>query len=69
MALFLDNCSIHRAKLVTAALARTKFQVLWNLPYRPDLNAIELVWAIAKRTFRAALTRDLLDFEREVDLS
>lgn len=47
--LFLDNCPMHRANLSQEALYDTDFEVLWNLPYRPDLNAIELVWAIAKR--------------------
>jgi hypothetical protein len=33
-------------------VAQQEIDVLWNVPYRPDLNGIEFVWAIAKRRFR-----------------
>jgi len=31
---------------------RLKIDLLWNVPYRPELNGIEFVWSIAKRRFR-----------------
>ena len=52
MTVLLDNCSIHRAQVTTEVLDRQKIDVLWNVPYRPDLNGIEFVWAIAKRRFK-----------------
>ena len=30
---------------------------VWNLPYRPDMNGIEFVWALAKRRYKAEVDR------------
>ena len=52
MAVLLDNCKIHKARVTTEVVERLHINMLWNVPYRPDLNGIEFVWAIAKRRFR-----------------
>ena len=46
--------------------------MLWNVPYRPDLNGIEFVWAIAKRRFKQLQLQRMmgtldLTFEQCVD--
>ncbi len=48
--LFLDNCSIHKAKCVQRVLADLKDRVtlLWNAPYTPELNLIERYWGHLK---------------------
>ena len=52
MTVLLDNCSIHKARCTTEVVERLGIHVLWNVPYRPDLNGIEFVWALAKRRFK-----------------
>ncbi len=52
MAVLLDNCKIHKARVTTEVVERLDINMIWNVPYRPDLNGIEFVWAIAKRRFR-----------------
>ena len=52
MTVLLDNCKIHKTRQTSEVLGREEIRVLWNVPYRPDLNGIEFVWAIAKRRFR-----------------
>ena len=52
MTVLLDNCGIHRARVTSAVIGSEQIHVLWNVPYRPELNGIEFVWAIAKRKFR-----------------
>lgn len=66
-ALLLDNCSVHRSKVVSKYLERNRVPVLWNLPYRPDLNGIELVWAQAKKNFRQILLKQMID-EQKINL-
>jgi hypothetical protein len=33
------------------------YKMLYNLPYRPELNGVELFWADAKRRYRKAVLR------------
>jgi len=51
--ILIDNCSIHRAKKVADYMKSANYVPLWNVPYSPQYNGIELVWASAKRKFRA----------------
>ena len=48
--LFLDNSSIHHAKVVKRFLADQADQVtvIWNAPYTPELNLIERYWGYLK---------------------
>ena len=57
LALFLDNCRIHHAIIVKefAASDEINIELVWNLPYRPDLAGVELTWAEAKRRYRKEL--------------
>jgi len=52
LTVLLDNCSIHKARVSKTLAQRLKIDLLWNVPYRPELNGIEFVWSIAKRRFR-----------------
>jgi transposase len=51
VAVFWDNASIHRAGIVLEAAEKADIPLVFNLPYRPDLNGIELLWRKAKNTF------------------
>jgi transposase len=42
--LLLDNSSVHRPRLVLAALEERGIKYLFLPPYPPDLNPIELMW-------------------------
>ena len=53
--ILLDNCSIHKTKAVTDAATRLNINLIYNVPYKPEYNSIELLWAIAKQKFRARL--------------
>lgn len=50
--LFLDNCSIHTAKVVQRVLAdlTDRVTLIWNAPYTPELNLIERYWGHLKGT-------------------
>ena len=50
-----DNCAIHKSWEVKHWLAENdpEMQLIYNIPYRPDLNGIELVWKDCKQRYRA----------------
>ena len=47
VAIFWDNASIHRSAVTKGYAERCvpMLKLVYNLPYRPDLNPIELFWA------------------------
>ena len=46
--LFLDNARIHHACVVKEYIANTTNQLLFNAPYSPEFNPIELVFSKVK---------------------
>ena len=40
-ALFMDNASIHNNEDVKTWCSEKQIPIIWNSPYRPDLNGIE----------------------------
>ena len=45
---------MHKSKLGMAAAKEFKIKLLFNRPYSPEFNGIELFWAIAKHKFKKA---------------
>ena len=56
LAVFMDNASIHKRPGNETAL-KLGIKVIWNAPYRPDLNGIEFFWARLKVAYRKEVTR------------
>ena len=54
LAIFWDNCSIHRSQSTRAHAAKCvpPIKLIYNIPYRPDLMPLEHLWAVAKRAYR-----------------
>ena len=54
LAIFLDNASVHKAKVTKDAAKKLEppIELIYNIPYRPDCNPIELFWAQAKKRYR-----------------
>ena len=46
---FLDNASYHRSQDTRRVLAQLKLPVVYNLPYRPDRNPVEVCFAALKQ--------------------
>ena len=53
IALFMDNLSVHRSKKVLKELDHCGFRYIFNLPYAPTLNPIELCFSKVKQSFKA----------------
>ena len=54
MAVYWDNASVHH--LAARSAPELGVEVIWNAPYRPDLNGIEFFWARLKSEYRARVT-------------
>jgi transposase len=50
--IFLDNCRVHHSKKVDEFLKENKIEVIYNVPYGPEYNSIERVWAQFKAEFK-----------------
>ena len=55
MAIFLDNASIHKARIVRDASERYQIPLVFNLPYNPHLMGLEQYWGRCKHYYRAAV--------------
>ena len=58
--IMLDNASIHRSKATVDHARLLDFQMIWNVPYHPEFNGIEYVWAVVKARFRAIQTQRMM---------
>jgi hypothetical protein len=50
-----DNCRIHRTTAVKEICQRLNVVFIFNCPYRPDLNGIEVFWRSAKHIYRKTI--------------
>ena len=58
--ILLDNCTVHKAKIVKELCIELGIKVIFNVPYAPQFNGIEHVWAMAKSKFRAEYITDMV---------
>jgi len=56
IALFWDYGSIHKSSKTKAFLIDNNIKSILNVPYKSDYDAIENVWAEAKKEFRKQIT-------------
>jgi transposase len=61
--LILDNCSVHKSKLVLKTFEECGINAVILPPYSPDLNPIELFWSKVKSFLKKtkAITREMLE--------
>ena len=65
-AVFWDNARTHTAEVVRDYLERFDIPCVFNVPYEPQLNGIETLWAHQKREYRRLLTDAKTGSERFV---
>ena len=58
--LFMDNLSAHKSEKSKQAMRELGFRWIYNLPYEPRFNPIELVFSQVKRNFKALRARKLM---------
>ena len=57
--ILLDNCSINKTRAAMMRAEQLGMELLFNVPYSPWFNGIELVWALAKQKFRKLLLKQI----------
>ena len=57
--LFMDNLSAHTSERSKQAMRDRGFRWIYNVPYSPEYNPIELTFSMVKRNFRALRAKKL----------
>ena len=65
VALFMDNLSSHTAEDTKKAMRELEFRWIFNVPYSPEYNPIELTFSMLKRNFKALRAQKLLGVRQE----
>ena len=52
LTLFLDNLAVHRSQVVQEKAVELDIEFIFNVPYSPDFNPIEMVFSKLKRKFK-----------------
>ena len=70
---FVDNCRVHHSIKAQAFIRENNIDVIFNVPYGPEFNPIERVWAqiklqFKKRRLEAVLSGESPDFEKLLGL-
>lgn len=62
----MDNCSVHKSKMVLETLKRCRINVLFLPPYSPDYNPIELMWTKVKAYLKKVKARTIETLEKAI---
>ena len=52
VAIFMDNLRVHHSKKVTAHLKTLNMAAIFNVPYSPEYNPIEIFWSGIKHNYK-----------------
>ena len=63
--LFMDNLGAHKCKPSKRAMKRHGFRWVFNVPYSPQWNPIELVFSQLKAKFKALRARKMLGLSQD----
>ncbi|MAJ97176.1 MAG: hypothetical protein CMI56_00990 [Parcubacteria group bacterium] len=63
--LFLDNLSAHTSERAKAAMREHGFRWVYNVPYSPDYNPIELVFSQVKANFKAMRAKKFMGLTQD----
>lgn len=67
--LFLDNLSVHKASLVAKVAEEVQVQLIFNVPYSPQFNGIEMYWSLVKRVYKNSALQRLLKGNHQSDIA
>jgi len=56
LAIFLDNARIHGTREALNAMEEEDILPIFNVPYSPEFNGMEKVWAMMKKAYRSRMT-------------
>lgn len=65
----MDNARIHHAKLVKTYMLTTNSEILYNVPYCPEYNPIEMIFSKVKRIIKKRNNSDIVSLNRNINSS
>jgi transposase len=54
--LLMDNAPIHHAKIIKELIKKTRYKIIFNVPYNPKTNPIETIFGAVKKTLQYVCT-------------
>ena len=63
VALYMDNLNVHQTSLVTSTMDQLKLDYIYNAPYSPETNPIELCFAYIKQEYKKRRLQKLVTGE------
>ena len=63
--LFMDNLSAHTSERSKQAMRDRGFRWIYNVPYSPEYNPIELTFSMVKRNFRSLRAQKMTGLRQE----
>ena len=67
--LFMDNARIHHFKEVHKFINSTSHKILYNVPYCPEYNPIEMAFSKVKNIFRKQNNKSFKEFKNNINKS
>ena len=61
----MDNLSAHTAKRSKQAMRDRGFRFIYNVPYQPDYNPIELTFSQIKKNFKVLRARKMIGITQD----
>ena len=58
--IFMDNLRVHTSKKSKAEMSRLGFKWIYNVPYYPETNPIELTFSKVKQSFKVLRAQKLV---------
>jgi transposase len=65
--LLMDNASIHRTKIFKKYCEEEDLNILYNVPYNPETNPIEMIFCPIKHYVRSKNTESITTIEHSID--
>lgn len=65
--LLLDNARIHHAKIVKETMKKVSNNIIYNVPYSPELNPIEMLFSIFKNKMKNKSIKNMQSIKEELD--
>jgi transposase len=65
--LLMDNSSIHKTKKFRDYTESEKLNILYNIPYNPETNPIEMLFCPIKKNIKNHNTKTIINIEKSID--
>jgi transposase len=65
--LLMDNATIHKTKKLNKFVNENQIKILYNIPYNPETNPIELLFGSLKRMIKTNNSKSLQNIKKSIE--